>query len=86
MSDLFVKPGLSISDSGAKILQEMLKDVPPDSATATVELTKDGTQTIAFAARVDVGGEGGWILGVGGYQKKEKDGDVVKGAGISISW
>ncbi len=88
MSDeIFVKPGLLISESSSLILSEMLKDVPDDTATATVTVTKDGTTTIAAAARIRFGPDKqGWMVGVGAYHQKEKDGDVTKGAGISVSW
>jgi len=86
MSDIFIKPDLNLTESSRKVLAEMLREVPADTATASVEVTKDGTTTVTVAARFKIGDEYSWALGVGGYLTKDSTGGVTKGVAVSVSW
>lgn len=83
---MFINSALNISESSKMILNEMLKDVPADTANISVEITKDGTRTIMAGVKVGIGSDNQWMIGVGAYHKQEVDGGSSKGAGVSVSW
>lgn len=87
MPDNLINPILSISESSKLILNEMLKDVPENTANATLTFTRDGTKTITMATKFGIGEDSRWIIGVGVYHQMEAEGgDKVTGAAISINW
>ena len=85
-NEIFINPGLNLSQAASNVLTEMLKEVPSDTAIAKVEIDKAGTITVATATKFKFGEDSHWIVGIGAYFTKEKDGDTSKGAAVSVSW
>ncbi len=83
---IFTAPGGGLSDGAIAAVNQLLKDVPPDTLQATVTINKDGVVTATIATRIDIGEAGGWIVGVGGYVQKEKTGELSTGAAVAVSW
>lgn len=85
MNNLLLPNGTSpLADSAARALQDMLKEVPKDTATVLLELHEGGTVRVSAASRIAGGDD--WELAAGGFYERSKTSGRKLGVGVSISW